>query len=546
MFSSCKSSVALFTVVIALVAAAAGAPGASAAQQRYAGPNGTGTDCSLEKPCRVDLAINGAHDGDEVIVMQGNYFVEYSIANTAPVSIHGVAGQPRPKLYLNSASLLKLTDARLDYLEVIQTSPNYAALSTLGSKLNQVILRGGKQAGCAAGVYNATLVNSIVVARSASGNAICVPAYGSLNSSNVLNVTAIAQNGDAISAVAGNPGSAVVVDAVNVIARATGATGAGFVADATAGGLASITVRHSNYVKSYSYGNGGQVVSLGGGQSFAPAFVDEADGDYRQKPASPTIDAGQDDARLGLVDVDGDPRDVGTPDIGADEYVPAPTATTGPASAVVDRTATLTGTVNPKGAPTRYRFEYGPTTAYGSSTADSDAGSVLTDVSSSANVAGLEPGTTYHYRVVASNAGGVVRGADQTFTTAPATTATQSAGGFAGVKLISTALTLKRGFVVVKLSCPAATAGRCSGATKLSARRKRVGTRAAANVKLGRARFSIAAGGRAKLKVRVSRAGRRLFAHRRRLRGRAASSAHDAAGLSKTTTSHVTIRKGTR
>jgi hypothetical protein len=67
-----------------------------------------------------------------------------------------------------------------------------------------------------------------------------------------------------------------------------------------------------------------------------------------------------------------------------------------------------------------------------------------------------------------------------------------------------------------------------------------------ATVKLGRARFSIAAGGQKKLKVRVSRAGRRMFAHKRRLRGRAASAAHDAAGLSKTTSSRVTIRKGTR
>ena len=96
-------------------------------------------------------------------------------------------------------------------------------------------------------------------------------------------------------------------------------------------------------------------------------------------------------------------------------------------------------------------------------------------------VAGLAPATTYHYRVVASNAAGAVNGADQTFTTAPAGSGTPSPtapGGFAGVKLISTALTLKRGFVAVKLSCPAGTAGRCTGVTKLSARRKRTGSRA--------------------------------------------------------------------
>ena len=34
----------------------------------------------------------------------------------------------------------------------------------------------------------------------------------------------------------------------------------------------------------------------------------------------------------------------------------------------------------------------------------------------------LQPSTTYHYRILASNQGGTSEGADQTFTTAPATT----------------------------------------------------------------------------------------------------------------------------
>jgi hypothetical protein len=99
---------------------------------------------------------------------------------------------------------------------------------------------------------------------------------------------------------------------------------------------------------------------------------------------------------------------------------------------------------------------------------------------------------------------------------------------------------------VVKLICPAGTTGRCIGVTRLSTRRKRTSSRAAATVRLGRAGFSIAAGTQAKVKVRVSRAGRRLFTKTRRVRGRAASAAHDEAGLSKTTVAAVTIRKGTR
>ena len=63
---------------------------------------------------------------------------------------------------------------------------------------------------------------------------------------------------------------------------------------------------------------------------------------------------------------------------------------------------------------------------------------------------------------------------------------------------------------------------------------------------LGRARFSIAAGTRATVKVRVSRAGRRLFARTSRLSGRAATAAQSAAGESKTTVAAVTIRRRSR
>jgi hypothetical protein len=52
-----------------------------------------------------------------------------------------------------------------------------------------------------------------------------------------------------------------------------------------------------------------------------------------------------------------------------------------------------------------------------------------------------------------------------------------------------------------------------------------------------------AASQQAKVRVRVSRSGRRLFAHTRRLRGRAASVARSEAGDSKTTVAAVTIRK---
>jgi phosphodiesterase/alkaline phosphatase D-like protein len=95
----------------------------------------------------------------------------------------------------------------------------------------------------------------------------------------------------------------------------------------------------------------------------------------------------------------------------------APTATTGDASGITDTQASVAGTVNPQGQLTSYAFQYGTTTAYGQQTALTSAGSGRADTAVRADLAGLTPGTTYHYRVIATNADGTTVGADRTFRT---------------------------------------------------------------------------------------------------------------------------------
>lgn len=95
----------------------------------------------------------------------------------------------------------------------------------------------------------------------------------------------------------------------------------------------------------------------------------------------------------------------------------APGAATGDASAVTDTQASLAGTVNPQGELTSYAFQYGTTTAYGQQSGLSSAGSGTADTAVRADLVGLTPGTTYHYRVIATNASGTTVGADRTFTT---------------------------------------------------------------------------------------------------------------------------------
>jgi hypothetical protein len=104
--------------------------------------------------------------------------------------------------------------------------------------------------------------------------------------------------------------------------------------------------------------------------------------------------------------------------IAATAFAKAPNAVTRPASAVGPHSAVVEGTVNPNDKPATYSFEYGTTTAYGLVTSAASIAKGKADVNVSATITGLQPSTTYHFRLVASNSDGTTRGGDLTFTTA--------------------------------------------------------------------------------------------------------------------------------
>jgi alpha-tubulin suppressor-like RCC1 family protein len=98
---------------------------------------------------------------------------------------------------------------------------------------------------------------------------------------------------------------------------------------------------------------------------------------------------------------------------------PLPVVTTLAASSITATSAVLNGALNPNGTATTPTFEYGLTTAYGTSVVGSPAsvtGTASTAVS--ATISGLAPGTTYHYRLSGTRAGGTITSADGIFTTA--------------------------------------------------------------------------------------------------------------------------------
>jgi predicted lipoprotein with Yx(FWY)xxD motif len=89
----------------------------------------------------------------------------------------------------------------------------------------------------------------------------------------------------------------------------------------------------------------------------------------------------------------------------------------------------LKGRIYTYESDTHYRFEYGPTSAYGTSVPvpEGDAG-VEAIATVAQTVTGLAPNTTYHYRLVASNAGGVGESPDATFSTSEAAVPPPSGG----------------------------------------------------------------------------------------------------------------------
>jgi hypothetical protein len=87
------------------------------------------------------------------------------------------------------------------------------------------------------------------------------------------------------------------------------------------------------------------------------------------------------------------------------------------ASGMSETGVTLNGGVNPRGSETKYYFEYGPTTSYGTKTAEASAGSGITMLAESKAITGLTASTTYHFRIVATNSYGTTDGADVVFST---------------------------------------------------------------------------------------------------------------------------------
>ena len=244
----------------------------------------------------------------------------------------------------------------------------------------------------------------------------------------------------------------------------------------------------------------------------------------------------------------------------------SPIVVTGSASPVTQTSAMLNATVNPNGGDvSECQFEYGATTGFGSSMpCTTPPGSGTTAAAVSASVGGLVAGTTYYFRIVASNVMGVSYGAVQSLTTQLPTALTQVGPGGQGVlssqehktppvpdaELASASLTgSSSGAVRVSVACPAGESS-CTGTVTLRtltavsprATGHRSKKQKAVILTLAVGSFKVAGGQAKVVTLHLSAKARTLLSRTSVLRVRATLVAHDPEGATHTAQTIVTLR----
>jgi hypothetical protein len=180
----------------------------------------------------------------------------------------------------------------------------------------------------------------------------------------------------------------------------------------------------------------------------------------------------------------------------------APPAQTGVATYVKSTLAQLNGTIHPDGLDAFWAFQYGTSaTAYGHTTPTIGPVTGTAPVAVATLAGNLQPGTTYHFRLVdvrgqagvSGDAQGYV-GSDEKFTTPSSAAKATRGGAHARASLRSHTLAVRHGAAVMAWGCAGTSGAECKGRVSLTARAKiadKVET-----VSCGSGRFSAATGKR--------------------------------------------------
>jgi hypothetical protein len=314
-------------------------PATASASQRFASPDGTTGGCTLEQPCDIVTAVNGALSGDDIEIEPGTYGSPSAPITTTLqdfgkfLTIHGKVGAPRPVIY---------------------TSAGYGIAVHGGSSISNLDIEDSATNAYAIHVSdNESSITSVIAHTTGDGSWACYPDGEITNSlcwdsgpngggARPLVVNSAFVVGDDDTFVATGSGSygieiygegntTMSFSVTNSIVRGT-VNDVLVQSDIGSSGTVTFAADHSNFATVDNAGGGGtfNITQPGSGtnQTAAPLFVDPPNGDFHEAPGSPTIDAGK-DTNITNVDLDGVHRPQGNGfDIGAYEWVPPPTCQT--------------------------------------------------------------------------------------------------------------------------------------------------------------------------------------------------------------------------
>lgn len=183
-------------------------------------------------------------------------------------------------------------------------------------------------------------------------------------------------------------------------------------------------------------------------------------------------------------------------DSGAYQFAP-PAVSGVSAGAITTSSASIAASVNPNLRDATVVVNFGRTPSYGSSTPPVDVGAGNAPAAFSAPISGLQPNTTYHFDVVATNADGQTTTRDGVFTTLPPLTAS-----------IAQASTLGPALRVTVACAGGAGPGTCAGPIALTAH---LAGKHHHSVKVAVGSYSVQSGHQVTVRLVLDRAGQMML-----------------------------------
>jgi hypothetical protein len=479
----------LAAATAALTISLAGAATASATTF-HASPSATRAQapCTPDAPCKLSFALGQAFSGDDVALAPGTY--DHSAGDPLEVRpgvvVHGSPGATRPLidqsvayrdcdgctvLDLHGAAVLRDVDVRQveggGAVEAVGES--VIERSSLRGRGAALVFNGSPTTATAGGVRN-------VLAVAEDGVAILSRRGGPTRY--LENVTAIGRGGFGVGiSVRSSASTDDTVDAVNTIARGDVFDGQVY-AEPSAGinDVATLKLRYSNFrpdklekLESDPAWSNAQIETFDNNVEGDPQFVSATD--FHLAQTSAAVDKGRSAGLNGDLDLDGRARTFGAkPDIGAYEWHPPVVSPDDPPPPDDGGNGGSGGNGNDTGS--------------GGDTGTQPDGPRQPEVPEQPRDPRLDP-----------------------VVTAP------------GLAIARQTVTVKKNVASLKVACPAAAATGCTGTLSLLS----------GKVKVGSARFSLAAGKRGVVKVKLAKAGRKLIARKRTLKTTATVSDTNAA-----------------